>query len=570
MSILLLAVSAAFGLYCAPCHGPEGRGDGPASTLYSPRPRDLVGQAFRLGDDRASIEDTLRRGLPGTGMPAFVALNEATRLELVDEVLSWRLSSGLSSRLGAERGAALVEAKRPSPGASSSPDPTRGEALFHNQGCAACHVETSAAGPGAAVQLVDDRGEPADLYDLRRTALKGGDRPFDIGRAIRLGRPGTPMLPFAASLSATDIDDLAAYVSGGAFVRDATLRLPAVLSFAPLTTTLFPKRPLSALASRPHATPIERSASALQCGRCHPKSAAEHALSRHALAYSEGVSLQVEPLKDAACTACHAPLAEQIDDAALRGEGVTCAVCHRRGAEKIGRSGVKTSSSSKLTTSSSELTTSSGCIVCHQQPLASAVDGRPLLDTFREWAAGPYLPAGIGCPSCHFAEGDHRVLGAHDQTTVRRAVRLTWVPAAEGLGVRIENIGAGHHFPTTVGPHAVLRFRQLDLNGEELPGTGVEHVIGRTVSFVDKRFVTVADTRIAAGASWTFRYDLAAKPLSRRLDVTLTFHPDGHYARSFEAWSRADPRFKAVAGVAAGSGFEVGSLHQKFGQAEAR
>ena len=48
-------VSAALDTYrlrCAPCHGSEGRGDGPAAAALNPKPRD-----FGLADWQATISD---------------------------------------------------------------------------------------------------------------------------------------------------------------------------------------------------------------------------------------------------------------------------------------------------------------------------------------------------------------------------------------------------------------------------------------------------------------------------------------------------------------------------------
>ena len=54
--------------HCAVCHGPEGRGDGPASPSLVPRPADLR-RTRRMTD--ALLFTRVTEGLPGTAMPAF-------------------------------------------------------------------------------------------------------------------------------------------------------------------------------------------------------------------------------------------------------------------------------------------------------------------------------------------------------------------------------------------------------------------------------------------------------------------------------------------------------------------
>jgi len=86
-----------FGLYrkhCVRCHGVSGDGRGPAAKLLSPYPRD-----FRLGKFkykstpmgtkpmRHDIARVLRRGIPGTSMPAFHLLKDDDIDALVDYVI---------------------------------------------------------------------------------------------------------------------------------------------------------------------------------------------------------------------------------------------------------------------------------------------------------------------------------------------------------------------------------------------------------------------------------------------------------------------------------------------------
>ncbi len=68
--------------HCAVCHGPAGRGDGPAAPSLVPRPADLRRTA-RMPD--VLVFARITEGLPGTPMPAFRdVLTEEERWHVVN------------------------------------------------------------------------------------------------------------------------------------------------------------------------------------------------------------------------------------------------------------------------------------------------------------------------------------------------------------------------------------------------------------------------------------------------------------------------------------------------------
>lgn len=70
--------------HCAVCHGPEGRGDGPAAASLIPRPADLRRTA-QMTD--AVLYTRITEGLPGTAMPAFRdVLTEEERWHVVNSL----------------------------------------------------------------------------------------------------------------------------------------------------------------------------------------------------------------------------------------------------------------------------------------------------------------------------------------------------------------------------------------------------------------------------------------------------------------------------------------------------
>lgn len=56
---------------CAPCHGPQGKGDGPAAGPLDPKPRDFTSGHWRYGGSKEQILKTISEGSPGTAMQAW-------------------------------------------------------------------------------------------------------------------------------------------------------------------------------------------------------------------------------------------------------------------------------------------------------------------------------------------------------------------------------------------------------------------------------------------------------------------------------------------------------------------
>jgi len=97
----------------------------------------------------------------------------------------------------------------------------------------------------------------------------------------------------------------------------------------------------------------------------------------------------------------------------------------------------------------------------------------------------------------------------------------------------IANEKVGHYFPTYVTPRVVARAELRDTQGRPLPGSREERVIGRQVSLDLSR--EVADTRIAPGKSFVWRYRRQLNQPGLRLKVTVTVYPDHFYTGFFES-----------------------------------
>ncbi|MBK9975449.1 MAG: c-type cytochrome [Planctomycetes bacterium] len=81
-----------FGAQCAGCHGPQGRGDGPAAVFFAAvKPANLaVGDIKRKAGAMPTVSDvfsTLTTGITQTGMPSFQRLSEQERADLAGFVV---------------------------------------------------------------------------------------------------------------------------------------------------------------------------------------------------------------------------------------------------------------------------------------------------------------------------------------------------------------------------------------------------------------------------------------------------------------------------------------------------
>ncbi len=526
--------------YCLPCHGSAGDGRGPAAAFTRSVPRDLRRGELAWGD----LRTTIRYGAPGTSMPAF-PLAETEIDQLV----------------------AVVQAFAPSgtPAAAVAPAPlgpsdaARGAALWHEQGCAACHGSAGRGDTPAARAL---SVWPADLTTepLHRPRAPGVSVAASAFATISAGLPGTPMPGYASAIAESDRWALAHHVA--ALNRDARLTAPmsprtiARDRAQPMTVGTWPGADpdeaklfggVIAPQGPPPATlaPAQASLAARQCGRCHAKQYREWQPSLHHGASSPGLAAQMYALKPAAvaaCLRCHAPLAEQQPDRGRRDDGTSCAGCHVRTWERHGPPGVAPSLLASATYPFTELPLyerADFCLPCHQLPARTAVAGKPLLDTYREWLEGPYMPRGIQCQHCHMPNREHTFLGIHDRETFRQGIALTATATRTGTTIEaratLANVGAGHYLPTTPTPAVWLTIELLDDEGVAIAGARTTKRIGRDI-YSDGQWHEREDTRIPPGGSrvlaWRWWSGRTAEAVVAR--VTVEVRPDDYYERLYE------------------------------------
>ena len=98
-----------FGLYnehCVRCHGVAGGGNGPASQLQNPYPRDFRAGIYKWKSTtraakptRSDLSRVILHGIPGTGMPSFSQLDDGDLEALTDYVIYLSIRGEFERRL---------------------------------------------------------------------------------------------------------------------------------------------------------------------------------------------------------------------------------------------------------------------------------------------------------------------------------------------------------------------------------------------------------------------------------------------------------------------------------------
>lgn len=195
-------VAETFANNCATCHGATGQGDGPASYLLFPKPRDFTAGVYRFKSTfedapptKTDIDRTIRNGIARTAMPAFNGvLDDEQIASLSDYVLS------LNAK-GWPDAAPEPVTIPPRPEFTDSLV-TQGHSVFVTMGCAACHGETGHGDGPSAQGLLDSNGYPLPPADFTTGVFKAGRTSEDLYRTILVGVPGTPMPSFQAAMNA--------------------------------------------------------------------------------------------------------------------------------------------------------------------------------------------------------------------------------------------------------------------------------------------------------------------------------------------------------------------------------
>jgi len=200
-----------YGVRCAICHGRDGEGDGPASTLLATPPRDFTEGVYKFRttpqEGMPADQDlfrTITAGFPAHGMPSFRYLSQEARWALVHYVKSlypnW-------DRFGQPQVIALSQEP---PDQSGAVD--RGRSLYETKfNCLECHGPEGHGDGERAPELEDQWERPISPRNFTRgpTERKAGWRRADTVRMMATGIPSTPMPSFIDQLA--DVEDLSEF-----------------------------------------------------------------------------------------------------------------------------------------------------------------------------------------------------------------------------------------------------------------------------------------------------------------------------------------------------------------------
>lgn len=318
------------------------------------------------------------------------------------------------------------------------------------------------------------------------------------------------------------------------------------------------------------------------CGKCHPVQYKKWKVSLHSRSVSPGLLAQTgSDLKSVmkntefafSCYFCHAPALEQSEviqrnllsgnkqkediqdnknknrivknplfDKMFKFSGVSCAVCHLREGRVFGppiRSegydiNLKQGKNyHNFIVTSDFFEQSEFCAACHQLDTGYKLNGKVLVNTYREWKESIYGENNITCQNCHMPGREHLFRGIHDPEMVMKGIEINAEWNGKKAEIKITNSGTGHYFPTYVTPEVVVRGYLVNENNEMIPESLKEEFICRAVNIeLTKEFF---DTRIPPQKSFTFEYkpEQGCRPENCVLEVIV--YPDRFYNKFYSA-----------------------------------
>jgi mono/diheme cytochrome c family protein len=201
-----------FARRCAVCHGPEGKGNGPAAPSLHPRPRDLTSGELKYRTtppgtppSGADILRTVREGHAASAMPYFSDVLSDEELRGVVEH-----ARGLMGVSGPDEPSVPVPPRPPADGASVA----RGEALYA-KACASCHgPDLRGGGPYQDVRATGSQVLARDL--TAPWTFRGGGAPEQVWLRLTTGMTPGPMPSYADALSPGERWDLVAFIASRA------------------------------------------------------------------------------------------------------------------------------------------------------------------------------------------------------------------------------------------------------------------------------------------------------------------------------------------------------------------
>jgi mono/diheme cytochrome c family protein len=190
---------------CAVCHGITGDGNGFLAFGMDVKPRDFRQGWYKFRSTKnghlptfEDVERTIRRGVPGSSMPAWGQFLSAAEIHDVARYLAVFSEVFADSWKEARRPEPLTVPEAPADLASLR---GRGGELFKSLNCNACHGDQGKGDGPSASALKDNWQHPITAADLTyKWSFKNGHTPADVYRSMVGGLTGTPMPATEVSL----------------------------------------------------------------------------------------------------------------------------------------------------------------------------------------------------------------------------------------------------------------------------------------------------------------------------------------------------------------------------------
>lgn len=187
---------------CAPCHGIQGDGKGPAAKGFDPAPRNFRRGVYKFRTTASGVlpldvnlENTVREGVPGTEMPRWKGVLSEQDIKAVVQYVK-TFSPYFADPDSQPLPEDIIEIPEDRPFEPSENSIADGKQIFIDQDCVKCHGKFGAGDGVEANKLVDDWEVPIRPANLTLRHFKNGKHDRDIYRVFTTGLNGTPMPAF--------------------------------------------------------------------------------------------------------------------------------------------------------------------------------------------------------------------------------------------------------------------------------------------------------------------------------------------------------------------------------------
>jgi mono/diheme cytochrome c family protein len=198
-----------FAKHCAVCHGPDGKGNGPAAPSMKPRPRDFTAGEYKYKTTAQGSPPTdgdlvavVKQGLIASGMPYF---SDVLSDDEIRDVV--RHIKGLGN-LGSAPAPVQISPRAAADTASIA----RGKELYVSKGCAQCHGFDY----HGVNKYQDAKGAEVPIRDLTAPwTFRGGADPEQVWLRLTVGMTPGPMPSYEGATTPEEHKQIARAIRSG-------------------------------------------------------------------------------------------------------------------------------------------------------------------------------------------------------------------------------------------------------------------------------------------------------------------------------------------------------------------